>query len=155
MHDDFEAKVRSLSLPKALALASYGESVAAYRYRTLVEKTDAANRRNIFRDMADEEQGHHAAVLGLIRKHCPGSDFVLSPDDKALVIVGPRTLDLSDPASVDRAMELIWGSERQTGRFYAIFRDITDDAELKAWFKTMADECFEHAALLRNLPLDA
>ena len=51
---DLEAKVRSLSPAKALAILSYGESVASYRYRTLAERTNDASLRHTLQTMADE-----------------------------------------------------------------------------------------------------
>ena len=140
-----------MSGAKALALASYGESVAAYRYRTLVEKTSSPQTRAVFLEMAEEEQGHHRRVEELIRKHHPGADFVLTPEDKELVIVGPRMLDASDPESYARALEMICDSERLTGRLYAALHSISTDASLGSFFKEMADECIEHAARLEAL----
>ena len=57
MRSDPQAKLRTLSLDKALAIAAHDESVAAYPYRTLTDKTDDARLRRVFAEMADEEQG--------------------------------------------------------------------------------------------------
>lgn len=148
---DFESKVREMTAAKAFALASYGESVAAYRYRTLVEKTPSAETRAVFTEMAEEEQGHHQRIEELIRRHFPGADFVLTPEDKELVIVGPRMLDLGDPESYARALDMICGSERLTGRLYAVLHSITTEASLRPFLKEMADECIEHAERLKAL----
>ena len=139
-------------MEKALAVAAYGESVAAYRYRTLSEKPPSPLHRKLFTEIADEEQGHHRQIQGLIRKHYPGSDFVLSAGDKELVTVGPRMIEITDRASFDRALQWLCGSERLTGRFYAVLHEVTDRADLQPLLKEMADECFAHAERLRNIP---
>lgn len=152
MSDDLEAKVRALAPAKALAMAGYGESVAAYRYRMLAEKTTDETLVAVFVEMAEEEKGHHAMVEKLLANRHPGADFVLSQEDKEMVTVGQRMLDVNDKASFDRAMELLVDSERQTGRFYTALRVCTDDPQLRSIFQAMADECVEHAHRLETLP---
>ena len=152
--DDYEARVRSLLPAKALAVAAYGESVAAYRYLTLSQKTASASLRQVFLETAAEERVHHAQVQDLQRRHFPESDFVLSSDDKELIIVGPRLLEVTDCPSVRRALDLIIKSERLTGRFYATLYETVSDANLKALVKEMAEECFRHARRLEGLSLD-
>jgi len=151
MMPDYQARLRALATEKALAIAAYGESVAAYRYRTLGEKTSSHEQRKIFTEMADEEQGHHQRLQALLRRRFPGSDFVLSSEDKELVTVGPRMLEVTDSESFRRAMELIHDSELQTGRFYAGLYESTEYDDLKSFLKEMADECFEHAERLRQI----
>lgn len=143
--------VRNLVPAKALAIAAYGESVAAYRYRTLVDKTTDERLKSIFQEMSDEEQGHHRQVQELTKQHFPGSDFVLTSSDKAMVIDGPRLLDVNDQASFDEALALIYESELLTGRFYHALREATDLDELKPLFQEMGDECFQHAKQLNQL----
>ena len=140
-----------MSEAKSLALASYGESVAAYRYRTLVEKTSSPENRVVFTEMAEEEQEHHQRVEELMRQHYPGADFVLTPEDKEIVINGPRTIDASSPESYARALEMMCASERLTGRLYALLHSITTKTELRPFLKEMADECIEHAERLAGL----
>jgi rubrerythrin len=144
-------KIRSLSTAKALTIAAYGEAVAAYRYRTLAEKTTDATQHRLFVQIADEEQGHHAAVQELLQKHFPDSDFLLTAEDKELVIVGPRMLDCSGQRQAAHAMELIQASERRTGAFYAALSDATPRADLQPIFRAMANECFEHAEQLSSV----
>jgi rubrerythrin len=151
MSNDYQAKVGTLSMEKALAVAAYGESVAAYRYRTLSEKTLAEPHRELFIEMADEEQGHHTRVQAVIKQHFAGSDFVLTPEDKQLVIVGPRMLEVTDAGSLERALEMIRASEGLTGRFYAALHDVTTRTELKPLLEEMADECFDHAKRLADI----
>lgn len=151
MSDDLEAKVRVLAPAKALAMAGYGESVAAYRYRMLAEKTTDETLVAVFVEMAEEEKGHHAMVEKLLTDRYPGADFVLSQEDKEMVTVGQRMLDVSDDASFDRAMVLLRNSERQTGRFYTALHACTDDPQLRSIFQAMADECVAHAHRLETL----
>jgi len=151
MPEAYLAKVRSLTPAKAFAVAAYGESVAAYRYRTLTDKAPRESQRKILMEMAAEEQGHHQVVQDLRKKHLLDSDFVLSPEDKELIIVGSRLLEVTDDASFDRAMELIIESERLTGRFYAALHDVTGLAELKPLLMEMAEECFAHAVRIQEM----
>lgn len=150
--NDFTATVSGLSTEKALALAAYGESVAAYRYRTLCEKAAAQAHHAVFEEMADEEQGHHLMIQKLLRQQFPDSDFVLTPEDKDLVIVGPRMIEVTDAASFDQALKMIRASECRTGQFYVAVHDSTTHAELKPMLKEMAEECQEHAKRLDQLP---
>ena len=152
MTDDYDKRVRAMSPAKAFTIAAYGESVAAYRYRTLAEKATSDARREIFEEMAVEEQGHHQRIEALIRKHFPNTDFVLAAEDKELVIVGPRMLEISDAESYDQALEMIWKSERRTGSMYAALHACTTDESLRPFLKEMADECIEHAERLKSLP---
>ncbi len=152
MATTYEQKVQALSPAKGLAIAAYGESVAAYRYRTLADRTASERRRAVFSRTADEEQSHHALVQGLLGKHFPGSDFVLTDEDKELVVVGPRMIDVSDEASLKHAFELMYKTEQLTGRFYATFHDATAVEELKPLLKQMASECLNHAERIKNIP---
>jgi len=152
MSDDYTARVQAMQMEKAFAVAGYGESVAAFRYRTLMEKTDSKAHQEVFSELATEEQGHHQQVQQLIKSHFPGSDFVLTPEDKELVIVGPRMLEISDQASFQRALEQIIASEHLTGRYYDCLFRLTTIEELKPFLREMADECVEHAQRLENIP---
>jgi rubrerythrin len=150
--DEYRAKVRALLIEKALVVAAYGESVAAYRYRTLSTKTSSEFHRKLFVEIAQEEQIHHTQVREALRKHFSDTDFVLTAEDKQLVIVGPRMLDVTDRASFDRALDLICESERLTGRFYATLYEVTAHQEVRPLLKEMADECHRHAARLETIP---
>lgn len=152
MGDAYESKVKALTTEKALAVATFGESVAAYRYRTLVEKSTSVQHQKIFNEMANEEQGHHIRLQHLTRTHFSGSDYVLKPEEKELVIVGPRLLEVTDRPSYLRAIEMICESERLTGRFYATLHRLSDLEEIKPFLKEMSDECFEHADRLKAIP---
>ncbi len=149
--DDFDAHIQALSVAKALAILSYGESVAAYRYRTLCERTDDPLLRKTFQEMADSEQEHNEQVQKCLHDRYPGSDFVLTAEDKELVTIGTRLLELSRPDAMDEAIRVLHESELQTGRFYASLYRHTDDNSLKPLFKEMADECIDHARELTEL----
>lgn len=151
MSDKYEDKVRALSTEKALSVAAYGESVAAYRYRVLSEKAPNENHREIFVEMAEEEQDHHVMVQELLKRQFPGSDFVLAVEDKELVIAGPRMLDVGNPEAFARSLDLICESERLTGRFYAVLHAHTTHENLRPLLKEMADECVEHAKRLEGM----
>lgn len=150
--DDHAQKVRALLPAKALAIAAYGESVATYRYRTLSAKVSNPAIREEFLAMADEEQGHHAVMQELIEKDFPG-DFVLTPEDKGLIIVGQRMLDAQDDATLAAILPLIVESERLTGRFYHALVESIPRADLQSFFQAMGDECFDHADRLLQLPI--
>lgn len=152
MDDEYREKVHQLSMEKALAVAAYGESVAAYRYRTLAEKTTSDVHREIFVAMADEEQSHHIQVQECARRHLGSTDFVLTPSDKDLIIVGSRLLDVTDRDSFERALVVIRESEKLTGRFYATLHELTTLEEIRPLLKAMADECQVHAKRLENIP---
>ena len=143
--------VRSLSPAKALAVCAYGESVAAYRYRSLAEKTADEEVGRAFIEVAKEEARHHAGVQALLEHHFPGSDYVLSKEDKELVIVGPRTFEVRDEEALQRALVQIHESELQTGRFYAAFATVTERRELRPFLQEMARECFRHAERIKGL----
>jgi len=149
--DAYLDRVRALSTAKALTVAAYGESVAAYRYRTLAEKATTDAQRRLFVQIADEEQGHHAAVQELLQRHFPDSDYLLTAADKDLVIVGQRMFDLSDDPELTKTMVLICDSERRTGQFYAALAEITTRTDLQPIFRAMSHECYEHAEQLASL----
>lgn len=155
MADSYEDKVRALTPAKAIAIGVYGESVASYRYRTLAESTPDQADRNVFAAMAAEEHGHHARLKTLADDHFPGGDFVLTPEDKELIIVGPRMIEITDRKSRDEALAMIYESERLTGRFYAVLHESLADPAITPLMKEMADECFEHAEQIARLRADS
>jgi rubrerythrin len=152
MDAEYEERVRALSPSKALAIAAYGESVAAYRYRILAQKTSSEQRRALFSKIADEEQHHHTLVQDELERQFPGSDFVLTPEDKELVVVGPRMIDVADRVSLKHAFELMYQSERLTGKFYATLHETTTVEALKPLLESMANECLGHAERIRQMP---
>jgi len=104
---------------KMLAIGVYGETVAAYRYLVLSEKAPGEAHRKEFAEMAEEEQGHKQLLGDLLAELYPDADFVLTPEDKELVITGTRMIEVKDQASFAQAMRMILHTERKTARFYA------------------------------------
>src|SRR5262245_39705178 len=92
---------------KALAIAGYGESVAAYRYIVLSEKARDARLRNSFEAMAGEERTHRDHIQKALLRISPQASFYLTAEDKLSVCVGPRLLDARDDARFDEAMRLV------------------------------------------------
>lgn len=146
--------VGAMSPAKALHIALYGESVASYRYRVLCADLPEGPRRSVLAEMAEEEAGHHKVVQDFLDAHYPGADFVLSPSDKALVIAGPRMPEIDSDQDRDEVMQLIYESELRTGHFYNALHACIDIDQIKPFLKEMADECFEHAERLKDIPAE-
>jgi len=136
---------------KLLAIGAYGEIVAAYRYLVLSEKAPSEMERREFAAMADEEQEHKQRLQGLIDEMYPGADFVLTPEDKDLVVTGPRLLDVRDRASFADAMRMVLETERKTAGFYAQHGKLLPQPHLRSLFHELAEEGAEHYQRLRNL----
>ncbi len=141
----------ALGADKALAIATYGESVAAYRYLVMAEKAPDAQFRPLFAEMADEEQEHKQRLRSLLQRMYPDVDFYLTDEDKALVVVGPRLLDVKDEASFTEAMQLILGTEKRTASFYAKMSKLIAGDELRSLFVELAEEGVEHYKRLQQL----
>ena len=107
--------------------------------------------RKVFSQTATEEQSHQTLIQDALKAHFPESDFVLTPEDKELVIVGPRMLEVVDRTSTERALELIYESEKLTRTFYAALHDVTGREELKTLLNDMADACRGHVERLKAL----
>ena len=135
---------------KLLAIGIYGESVAAYRYLVLAEKAPPEHRK-VFADMADEEQGHKQLLEKLLDESYPDADFVLTPQDKELVILGTRMIEVRDDESFAQAMRLVLRTERKTARFYAVHGKHLAQENLRAVFKELAEEGAEHYQRLKSL----
>jgi rubrerythrin len=136
---------------KLLAIGAYGETVAAYRYLVLSEKAPTENERREFADMADEEQEHKQRLQGLIDELYPGADFVLTPEDKEMVVTGPRLLDVRDRASFVDAMRMVLETERKTAGFYAQHGKLLRQSNLRQLFHELAEEGADHYQRLRAL----
>jgi len=136
---------------KALALASYGESVATYRYIILSEKARDATMRHSFEVMAREEKDHRDRIQGLLRQISPSGGFYLGPDDKLAVCVGPRLVDARDDARLDEALKLIIASEKRTASFYSRYAEFAQEPQVKALFTELAREGLEHVRRLREI----
>jgi rubrerythrin len=126
---------------KALAIGSYGESVAAYRYLVFAEHAPTERHRRAFEAMADEEQD----------ELYPEADFVLSEQDKELVVVGPRLLQVRDPSSFAAALQMTLQTEQRTSGFYRRMSERIGHQRLQTVFRELADEGVEHYRRLRAL----
>ncbi len=151
MIDRFRERLRAMPDAKKLAVAIYGESVASYRYGVLAEKALNDEHRRIFTAMKEEEEEHQRAIERLSRKHFPDADFVLTPEDKELVIVGTRLLEVTDEGSFRRAMEFLYDTERRTGQFYELLHALMPEGELGDFLQEMATECYVHAESLTRI----
>lgn len=140
---------------KLLAIGAYGEMVAAYRYLVLAEKAPSDRHRREFAAMADEEQGHKQRLQKLLEEMYPSADFVLTAEDKAEVVTGPRLLEVRDAASLREAMEMILETERKTAAFYARHAKTIPDKRLGALFHELAEEGAEHYQRLKALAQEA
>ena len=136
---------------KLLAIGAYGETVAAYRYVVLSEKAPNPRDRREFAEMADEEQGHKQRLQALLTEMYPHADFVLTPEDKELVVTGTRLLDVRDEASFHDAMRMILQTERKTAAFYAHHAKIIPPAHLRALFQELAEEGADHYQRLKAM----
>ena len=123
---------------KLLAIGAYGETVAAYRYVVLAEKAPLAEHRREFAAMADEEQDHKQRLQKLIAAMYPGQEFVLTAEDKELVVTGSRLLDVRNDADFVEAMQMVLSTERKTARFYANYGKYMPEPHIQALFKELA-----------------
>ncbi|MCG8405088.1 MAG: ferritin family protein [Phycisphaerales bacterium] len=140
---------------KLLAIGAYGETVAAYRYLVLCEKAPNEDHRKEFADMADEEQDHKQRLQKLLTELYPDVDFVLTPEDKELVVTGPRLLEIRDEKSYAEVMKMVLQTERKTARFYANHGKYMPQKDLQALFKELAEEGAEHYQRLKTLARQA
>lgn len=136
---------------KILAIGAYGETVAAYRYLVLSEKAPNPKDRRDFAEMADEEQGHKQRLQQLLAEMYPKADFVLTNEDKELVVTGTRLLDVRDEASFHEAMRMILQTERKTAAFYAQQAKLVPQPHLRSLFQELAEEGADHYQRLKAL----
>lgn len=139
---------------KALAMGVYGEDMAAYRYLLLAEKAQRAQDREEFRKMVAEEQQHRNRLQALLDKYFPGSDFVLSTQEKQMVESGSRTFKISDQASFESALCDVIASERLTSQFYGQMEPHIEEPEIRGIFRELAIEGVEHYKRLRQIAAD-
>lgn len=140
---------------KALAIAAFGESVAAYRYIVLSEKARDARLRESFETMAHEERRQRDRIQGLLQRLAPAAGYYLGPEDKLAVCVGPRLVDARDDARFDEAMRLVIASEKRSASFYARFSAFARDQEVKALFTELAAAGIAQVQRLRALARQA
>ena len=141
----------ALSPDKLLALAAFGETVAAYRYLVLSERAAGEADRRLFAEMADEEQGHKQKLQKILAERYPDADFLLTAEDKELVITGPRLLDVHREVSFAEALAMMLQTERKVAEFYARHCDSIANPELQTIFRQLANESAEHHHRLQEL----
>jgi rubrerythrin len=81
----------------------------------------------------------------------PGQDFVLTPEDKELVVTGPRLIEVRDDADFQDVMRMVLHTERKTARFYASYGKFMPDENVRALFHELAEEGAEHYQRLKTL----
>jgi rubrerythrin len=136
---------------KALAIAAYGEAVAAYRYIELSEKARDPQLRDSFEQMARDERQQRDRIQALLARLAPTAGFYLSQEDKLAVCVGPRLVDARDDARFDEAMKLVIASEKRSASFYLRYAVFAKDAEVKALFSELATVGLAQVQRLRKL----
>ncbi len=136
---------------KALAIAGYGESVAAYRYIVLSEKARDHKLRDSFEALAVEEREQRDRIQAMLKQRSPAASFYLSAEDKGSVCVGPRLVDARDDARFDEAMKLVIASEKRTASFYNRYAQYAHDPEVRTLFITLAATGLRHVHQLREL----
>ncbi len=125
--------------------------MAAYCYLQLEEKAEREQDRKEFSEMVTEEQEHRDLLRTQLDKHYPGSDFVLTPEEKQLVEGGQRSMTITDRRSFEEAVRGVVASEATTARFYRHLARDTDQPEVQALFQELADEGVGHHKRLLQL----
>jgi rubrerythrin len=140
---------------KALAVAAFGESVAAYRYIELSEKARDPKLRDSFERMAKEERTQRDRLQAILQRIAPNAAYYLSQEDKLTVCVGPRLVDARDDARFDEAMKLVIASEKRSASFYIRYTAFARDPEVKALFGEFASNGIAQVQRLRSLLKEA
>jgi rubrerythrin len=140
---------------KALAIGAYGEAVSAYRYIVLAEKAPEVRLRGSFETMVQSENAQRDAIHNLLQELFPATNFLLTPQDKELVCVGPRLVDARDDARFDEAMKLVIASEKRSISFYGRYAAAARHPKVKDLFTKLTAEGLDRVRLLRQLFHDA
>lgn len=134
-----------------IAIGIYGESIAAYRYTVLSERVPGPGDKKTFSDIAQEELQHKERLQRLFQQHYPGTAFYLSDEDKALVLTGPRLIDVRDLEDYREVMQIALNTELRTAQYYQVMSRRAKNPEIQAVFKELAVEGFEHHRQLEAL----
>jgi rubrerythrin len=134
-----------------LAIGIYGETVAAYRYTVLAEKVPRQEDKQAFAAIAEEEQSHKRMLQKAAEKHFPGSAFALSDEDKALVLTGPRLINVRDLADYRDVLRITLATELRTAQFYDTMRQRARNPDLRKVFSDLSEEGFQHHQRLLKL----
>ena len=132
------ADLSKITDDKALAIAAFGESVAAYRYIVLSEKTRDPRLRDSFEQMAKDQRLQRDRLQAILQRLAPAAGYYLSQADKLTVCVGPRLVDARDDARFDEAMKLVIASEKRSASFYLRYTPFAQDAQVKSIFTELA-----------------
>jgi rubrerythrin len=136
---------------KALAIAAYGEAVAAYRYIVLGEKAQWQDLKISFQKMVQTEYTQRDILQKLLGDLFPSACFYLTNRDKAMVCVGPRLLDARDDARFDEAMRLTIASEKRSISFYTRYLPIAQHPRVAETFSEFAAAGLIRVRELRSL----
>ncbi len=134
-----------------LAIAVYGEQVAAYRYTVLAERVPGQRDRQMFAEIAKEEQSHRNRIQRLLDRFHPDSSFYLSEEDKALVVAGPRLVNVRDVQDYRQVMQLALDTEYRVASFYRAMSEKVDNPQVQETFRELAAESFDHHDRLASL----
>lgn len=134
-----------------LTIGIYGETVAAYRYTVLSEKLPGEADKKAFAAIAQEEQDHRDRLQRLLDKYFPGSSFYLSDADKALVVTGPRLINIRDVKDYREVMKMTVDTELRTSQFYHAMSTRVRIPDIKVLFEELAAEGFDHHRRLLEL----
>lgn len=134
-----------------LTIGIYGEQVAAYRYVVLAEKVPGEADKKAFAAIAEEERGHKERLQKLLDRHFPGSSFYLSDEDKALVVTGPRLINVRDIEDYREVMQMAVDTELRTSQFYRAMSSRVRHPDIKTLFEELAEEGFDHHRRLLEL----
>ncbi|MCL2646192.1 MAG: hypothetical protein FWD61_04195 [Phycisphaerales bacterium] len=149
------ADLSKISDDKALAIAAFGESVAAYRYIVLSEKTRDPRLRDSFEQMAKDQRLQRDRLQSILQHLAPAAGYYLSQDDKLTVCVGPRLVDARDDARFDEAMKLVIASEKRSASFYLRYTPFAQDPQVKSIFTELAAAGITQVQRLRLLLQEA
>ena len=136
---------------KALAIAAYGQAVAAYRCIILAEKAVQNTLRASFEAMAGEKNLERDRLQAALARLFPAACFFLAAGDKNLVCVGPRLVDARDDTRFDEAMRLLIASEKRAISFYNRYASQAKTATVRELFLILAADGLERVRRLRRL----
>lgn len=136
---------------RILSIGIYGETVAAYRYTVLSEKLPGEEDRTLFATIAEEELVHKQRLEELLARLYPDSSFYLSDEDKALVVTGPRLIDVRNEPDYRNVMQMALDTERRVAQFYQAMSSRARTPEVRTTFEQLAVEGFQHHGRLLKL----
>jgi rubrerythrin len=144
MSDAHEPNYPDLRDDQILSIGIYGEQVACYRYTVLSESLPTEEDRAAFAAIAREERGHAERIEALRQKHYPDRSFFLTDQDKALVVAGPRLVNVRDIDDYRQVMKLALDTELNISKFYRVMSGRTKHADIAALLGELSDESADH-----------